>query len=95
MRRGSLHFKVEEPKDRGKSFFETLVLTYQTWLQGVTCQKSVIIINVTKARRFLYRNETAPNDRIKIQDRNVALRRVHFGNVTMFSFCIVVDLNDR
>jgi len=69
VRRGSLYFQVEEPEERGKSFFETLVLTCQTWLQGVTCQKSVIIVNFTKARRYLYQNETALNDRIKIQDR--------------------------
>jgi hypothetical protein len=69
VRRGSLHFQVEEPDDRGKSFFETLVLTYQTWLQGVTCQKSVIKVNFTKAGRCLYLNERALSDRIKIQDR--------------------------
>jgi hypothetical protein len=72
VRRGSLHFQVEEPEDRGKSFFETLVLTYQTWLQGVTCEKSVIIVNFTKARRCLYQNDTALKDTIKIQ-----IGRVH------------------
>lgn len=69
MRRDSLHFQVEEPEDRGKSFFETLVLTYQTWLHGVTCQKSVIIVKFTKARRYLYQNVTALNDKIKIQEQ--------------------------
>jgi hypothetical protein len=72
VRSGSLNFQVEEHEDRGKSFFETLVLTYQTWLKGVTCEKSVIIVNFTKARKCLYQNDTALNDRIKIQ-----IGRVH------------------